>query len=156
MDVTRRTYRRKMRLFEGSDDTVTVRWYFTRPGARPLPYGVATNMDIWRFLPWEQRPIGEDIEDPPKFEWLDAPPTALGQRPCVPDPSWFVNGQPSSWSGPPLARDPFGIPLCCNPNLRVSLPDTGWVAIGESTIVNTAVGDTAWVAIGSVVAVIPT
>lgn len=113
VDVTRRVYTRRARLFSDSDREVTLKWYFCKPGAKTLPLQTAINMVIYRNDPWSQRGIGEVPENEPRWVRTPTPESALGQRYCTPDQGWFLHGQPYRPNMPPSPRDPWGLLACC-------------------------------------------
>jgi hypothetical protein len=113
VDLTRFTYTREARLFEDSDQTVKIRWYKCPPGAALLGVPTRINMGIWSGEPWRRIGIGEVYADRARWMSGDPPPSVTGTAPCVPDPAWWLNGQPYDPEQPPSPRDEYGVLMCC-------------------------------------------
>lgn len=114
VDFARVTFTRPFRFFRDSDTEVTVKWYRAAPDAKVLPHASIYSLDLFREDNYQQRPVGEVIADKPV--WIDPrdrPPNALGQHLCDTPLDWWTQGQPVQPGREPLARDGWGIPLCC-------------------------------------------
>jgi len=114
VDITRRVYERRAKLFSDSSATVTIQWYRCKPDAKPLGRPTTINMNIWTWEPWRRDGIGEVYSDVPKFVRVDTPVSATGQKPCSPSETYWIEGEHYNPSGEGSARDGFGLLMCCN------------------------------------------
>lgn len=94
VDQLRAGYVGAIKPWRGSDDTIAIRWYRAKPGAKEFPYPSAFTSSVWdTFAGAEEPEVGEvkayRIWSPTK--WKDAPPGDHFHG----DPDWWLRGIPA-------------------------------------------------------------
>lgn len=96
MDALRVAYAVPMKLYRDSDDTVMIRWYPCRPGAKLFPHRHAMGSLYWdTYREAGGFPLGEVTLNRAERPWRSNrfPDAPAGQE-FHGDPDWFLHGAP--------------------------------------------------------------
>lgn len=119
-DWGRRPYRTRARFRKGDPTETGIRWYICDHDAHPLPFPSAIvnsdweDNDLERDYGFDPANIGEARGAPKSADFKNQPQGHTGAHQCG-QPSWYVQGLPSSPPGVPVVYNADGLPVCCAP-----------------------------------------
>jgi hypothetical protein len=137
MSFSRFTFRTQYKVFNDSDQTVTLRWFFAHPDAKTFPYPHMFSDLRYERLPEQRTGLGQVYGAGIVPTKIPRPPGLLGQE-FHGDPAKFLTGTDSGPKGPEWNRDALGqIPACRGPapvGLTVKLLDGSVVILDVTEI----------------------